>query len=86
MNSIERLNAERLTYGYDDVRWEILQIEDESSLSILTSRESALMCSINDREILIMGGDGYGGFLDDGFLLNTRKRTVKGIPDFEKSG
>ena len=61
LDTIERLNANLLTKGYDDVFWEVVQVSCAFGEPI-TSRESALMVSISDSKILILGGDGNSGF------------------------
>ena len=68
---IERLNARHFIQGRSRKNtWELLQLTSSDG-NILTRRENAIMTSVNDREILILGGDGESGFKSDAFLLDT---------------
>ena len=76
LKTFERLNADRLTRGEEGVVWEKFEVNQSLDGISLSARERALMVAVNDKEILIMGGEGDSGHQGDCFLLDTDTRTL----------
>ena len=67
LNSIETLDAEALVSG-QSVKWHIIKLNE----GYLSARYSAVVASISDSEIMILGGCyGFESFLGDGYIFNT---------------
>ena len=68
------MNFEKFITTDDDegVAWELMSIDGSGNGgSMLTRRESAIMVSVSDSCILILGGDGESGFQSDAYVLDT---------------
>ena len=83
---IERLNAIQFTQqkrnnAGSTLAWELMNITTEDTI-ILTRRENAVMAPLNERQILILGGDGESGFKSDAYILNTETSSIHQVsPD-----